>query len=214
VRLKLIIPVAIMKKIATFCPPMLFLFFYSIPVNAQKLELIPFAGYETSAKIKSYDGVFRINGGMDFGAALDFGSHAYKIELSYSRMASNLTYTVNGTSNRVCDLAVSYISIGGVADIYRGDLIVPYAKIALGGTYYHPLNNNITSETVMHFDITGGAKFHVSDHIGFRVQASFLFPVFSEGMYFEEAVPSLGQGMNTKVTGIQGNFTGGLAVRF
>ncbi|MGD0581973.1 MAG: hypothetical protein ABR974_03385 [Bacteroidales bacterium] len=151
---------------------------------------------------------------MDFGAALDIGSHSYKIELSYSRMASDLNYTYNNATTAICNLATTYASIGGIAAIYRGDVVVPYAKIALGGTFYNPLNKDITSEYVMHFDISGGVKFKISDHFGFRVQASLLLPIFSQGMYFQETTTPPGEGMKTKISGVQGNFTGGLIIRF
>jgi hypothetical protein len=129
-------------------------------------------------------------------------------------MSSNLTYTANNSTTPICDLAVTYASIGGVADIYRGDVIVPYAKIALGGTFYNPIKSNVANEFVMHFDISGGAKFRITDHLGFRVQASLLLPIFFQGMLFQEAVPPPGEGMKTKVSGVQGNFTGGLILRF
>ena len=66
----------------------------------------------------------------------------------------------------------------------------------------------------MHFDISGGVKFRITDHFGLRIQASLLLPIFFDGMLFQETTPPPGEGMSTKVSGVQGNFTGGLIIRF
>jgi hypothetical protein len=208
---------AVMKKITCSLALLMLLWaFFAAPVTAQKFELIPFAGYETGANIKSYAGQFHINGGADFGASLSYRfSEFYRIEVSYSRLSSDLSYTPDtSTSTPVGNLALTYFSVGGVAEINPRNTTVPFFKIALGGTFYSPSDTAITSANVMHFDISGGVKFNVSEHIGFRLQASLLLPIFFEGMYFEEAAPDPGQGMQTKISGVQGNFTGGLIVRF
>jgi len=78
-------------------------------LHAQKIEVIPFAGYQTSAKIPSVNGDFRVNDGMNYGVSLDLGSGdaGYKVFISYSRQGSmlELTDTVSITST-ICDLAV------------------------------------------------------------------------------------------------------------
>jgi hypothetical protein len=184
-------------------------------LKAQRFEVIPFAGYQTSARINAYEGYFRINDGINYGMAASFGSNqAYRIELSYGRMASSLTYTLNEVTEMKCDLATTYISIGGVVQINPENMVVPFGKIALGAVYYQPLDSDLEKENVMHFSFASGVKLNLNDHFGFRFQAALHLPVFYEGMLFEEAAPPPEEGMKTKVGGIQGDFTVGTAIRF
>ena len=183
---------------------------------AQKFEFIPFGGYQTSAKIMSYEGgKFRINDGLNFGASANyqFGG-GYKVEFTYSRQPSSLTYTVDGTTNEPVDMSVNYYSLAGLVELFQGDPVVPFISAGIGGTYYNPKDSDVDSENVMHFNIGSGAKFYFNDHFGVRLQARLLLPVFFEGIYFEEGAPDDGEGMQTKVAGVQGDFTAGVILRF
>jgi hypothetical protein len=191
------------------------LFCHLTMVSAQRFEIIPFSGYQTSARIEAYQGSLRITDALNYGAALDFKfSEGYKIEISYSRMASDLTYVLDNNMQPLCDLTVQYISIGGLFEINPRERIVPFVKFAIGRTYYHPIADTIATEHVMHFDISSGVKYFVSEHIGFRFQASLLLPVFIDGTYFEEATPPPGQGIKTEISGVQGDFTVGVIFKF
>ena len=184
-------------------------------LNAQKFEIIPFGGYQTSGRINAYQGYFRVNDGINYGAAFNFGANqGYKIEISYGRMASSLTYTYDNVTEMKCDLAVTYISIGGVVQINPENMVVPFGKIALGLVYYNPLNSDIEKENVMHFSFASGIKLNLNDHFGFRFQAALHLPVFYLGQMFEEAAPPPDEGMKTKIGGVQGDITAGAAFRF
>lgn len=201
----------------TFIAAIIFSLFCSENISAQKIEIIPFAGYQTSARIPSVKGDFRLNDGMNYGVSLDLGSGdaGYKVFISYSRQGSLLEFTDStGISRTVTDLAVHYISIGGQIEFFQGDMVVPFTKLGLGTTLYQPLESDITLERVMHFNIGGGAKIFLNDHFGFRFQTSLLLPVFFEGYYFEEGAPEPGEGMKTKLAGVQGDFTVGLIAKF
>jgi hypothetical protein len=183
-------------------------------LKAQKIEIIPYAGYHTSAKIKSYEGTFRVNDGMSYGVAINLGRNAYKIAISYARMSSSLTYTIDNSTDPVSDMAIHFISLAGLLEFLQGNAIVPYVKVGLGGTYYQPINSEAATENLMHFNISGGTKIYLNEHFGFSMQASLLLPVFFEGLYFEEALPEPGEGMQTKVAGVMGDFKAGVLFRF
>lgn len=187
----------------------------SSSIKAQKFEIIPFAGYQTSARINAYQGYFRVNDGINYGAAVNFGANdGYKIELSYSRMASSLTYTYDNVTEMKCDLGLTYISIGGVVQINPENMVVPFGKIALGGAYYKSLNTDLEKESVMHFSFAGGAKIYLNDHIGVRLQATLHLPVYYVGQMFEDVTLPPDQTMKTKVGGVQTDLTVGAALRF
>jgi hypothetical protein len=203
------------KTIFRFFAVLIVIITLSASVNAQKFEIIPYAGYQTSARINAYQGYFRVNDGINYGIDASFGANqGYRIELSYGRTGSSLTYTFDNVTEMKCDLAVSYFSIGGVVQINPENMIVPFGKISLGAVYYNPIDSDIAKENVMHFSFASGAKVNLNDHIGIRLQAALHLPVFYEGMMFEEAAPPPDQGMKTKVGGVQGDFTAGAAFRF
>lgn len=203
------------KILYSFSASLFLLFYHSIPLSAQRFEIIPFGGYQTSAKIEAYQGSLRITDALNYGAAFDLKfSEGYKMELSYSRMVSDLSYVFNNNSQLLCNLAVQYLSIGGLLEINPRERIVPFFKVAFGRTIYRPIADTIATEHVMHFDISSGVKYFVSENIGFRFQASLLLPIFIDGTYFEEAVPPPGQGIKTEISGVQGDFTAGVIFKF
>jgi hypothetical protein len=190
--------------------------FCTANILAQKIEIIPFAGYQTSAKIPSVKGDFHLDGGMNYGVSLDLGSPdaGYKFFLSYSRQGSFLELDTADIIRSVCDLAVHNISFGGLLELFQGDMIVPFAKLGFGTTIYQPLDSDIGNERVMHFNLAGGAKLFLNDHFGFRFQAGLFLPLFFEGYLFEEGAPPPGEGVKTKIAGVHGDFTAGLIGRF
>ena len=203
------------KKLHLFLATLIPLFCHLTMVSAQRFELIPFGGYQTGARIEAYKGSLRISDALNYGAAFNYKfSEGYKIELSYSRMVTDLNYVLDNNSQPLSNLAVQYLSIGGLLELNSRERIVPFVKVALGRTIYRPIADTIATEHVMHFDISSGVKIFISDHIGFRFQASLLLPVFIEGTYFEAALPPLGQGIKTEISGIQGDFTAGVIFRF
>jgi hypothetical protein len=206
-----------MKRKLTFSVTAVVFLWFFLPaiLMAQRFEIIPFAGYQTSARINAYEGYFRVNDGINYGVSANFGSNqGYRIELSYGRMGSSLTYTLDDITEKKCDLAVTYISLGGVVQINPENMIVPFGNISLGAVYYQPLNSDIARENVMHFSFASGVKLHLNDYFGIRFQAALHLPIFFEGMMFDEAAPPPDQGMKTKVGGVQGDFTAGAAFRF
>ncbi len=85
-----------------------------IQVKAQNIELTPFIGYETGAKIHTNLGDLRIADGMNYGGALNVGLGGGRFgEFSYNHMASDLSLDDVLTGNEyICDLAVDYYSFG------------------------------------------------------------------------------------------------------
>jgi hypothetical protein len=189
---------------------------FAAPLAAQRFELVPFAGYETGAKIEAITGgVFNISGGLSYGGSFSIGfKNSYRLELSYNRMQSDLTYTINNDPDPVCDLAVNQISIGFAYEYNPEDRFVPYGKFAIGSVIYEPTSTDTESEKIMHFTIAGGLKYNLSDHIGFRVQADLLLPLFFEGMYFTEGPGGEEPEVGTKISGVMGDFTAGIVFRF
>ena len=181
-----------------------------IQLSAQKIELTPFVGYETGAKINTSYGYLRIGDGMDYGGSLNVGLGGGRYaELSYSHMASDLS--LDGPVNEnICDLAVDYYSIGALQEIMPEAKATPYGLFTLGVVNYRPTSGDYVSENKMHVSIAGGVKIRVSDRIGVRLQARLLMPLFYAGTYFSIGTGGAGYGISGGIRGVQGDFTGGL----
>ena len=190
--------------------------FCASDIFAQRFEVIPFAGYQTGAKIPSVKGDFHLDGGLNYGLSLDLGSPdaGYKFFLSYSRQGSFLELDSADIIRTIGDLAVHNVSLGGMIELFQGDMVVPFTKLGFGSTIYQPLDSDIGNERVMHFILAGGAKLFLNEHFGFRFQAGLFLPLFFEGYLFEEGAPPPGEGVKTKIAGVHGDFTAGLIGRF
>lgn len=183
----------------------------AIQVNAQKIELTPFVGYETGAKIYFGSGDLRISDGLNYGGALNIGLGGGRFaELSYSHMASDLY--IDGSLGRedLCDLAVDYYSIGALQEMMPGAKATPYGLFSLGWVNYRPTSGDYISENKMHVSLAGGVKIKISERIGIRLQARLLMPLYFAGTYFTVGGGGAGYGIAGGIHGVQGDFTGGL----
>ncbi|GEM_PF-5933988 len=185
-------------------------------IFAQRFEVIPFAGYQTGAKIQSYEGEFHISGGLTYGLNFALGSSGgpFKVYVSYSRQGSFLEIDTADNIHPVCDLAVHNVSFGGIYDFLVTDMVNPFTKFGCGTTIYQPLESDKNNERVMHFNLAGGVKLYFNEHFGVRFQAGMYLPLFFEGYLFEEGAPPPGEGVKTKIAGVHGDFTAGLIGRF
>ncbi len=180
-----------------------------IQVNAQKVELTPFIGYETGAKIYTGYDYLRIGDGMVYGGSLNvnLGGGRYS-ELSYSHMASTLSY--DGYIDKICDLAVDYYSIGALQEVMPGAKATPYGMFTLGLVNYRPTSGGYESENKMHVSLAGGIKIRASERIGIRLQARLLMPIWYGGAYWTVGPGGGGFSVGGGIHGVQGDFTGAL----
>jgi hypothetical protein len=192
----------------------LFLLTLITNVNAQKIELSPFVGYETGGRLHTSLGYLYIGDGMDFGGSLNYTiTSGRQVELSYSHMKSNLDIDGGTNRRRLGDLAVDYYSIGGLQEIRPGEKVNPYAMLAMGLVNYRSVSGNYSNETLMHISLSGGVKISLSSRIGLRLQARFLMPIWFEGVYFAGNPDASDIGISTTPGAVQGDFTTALVFK-
>jgi hypothetical protein len=182
-------------------------------VGAQKVELSPFAGYETGAKISYNAGTLHIGDGMDWGGSLDVGIGGGRFgEFSYSHLGTYLEKESGISNERICDLAVDYYSLGVLQEIKVDAGATPYGLFTLGIVNYRPTSNDISSEIKMHISFAGGVKIKASERIGVRLQARLLVPLYYAGTYFSVGTGGAGYGISGGIQGVQGDFTAALVI--
>ena len=180
-------------------------------INAQKLELAPFIGYETGARAHTNLGELHVGDGIDFGGSLDIGLGRGRFaELSYSHMKSYLNIDETLNTRRLCDLAVDYYSIGVLQEVRPNAKVTPYGLFTLGLVNYRPTTGDISSENKMDISLAGGIKIRATDRIGIRLQARLLMPVYYAGTYFTIGSGGGGYGIAGGVVAVQGDFTAAL----
>ena len=182
-------------------------------INAQKVELSPFVGYETGANIYSSYGDLHIGDGMDWGGSLDVGMGGGRYgEFSYSHMASYLDLESGITNERLCDLAIDYYSLGILQEVRPDSKATPYGLFTLGIVNYRPTTGDISAENKMHISLAGGVKIKTSERIGIRLQARLLMPLYYAGTYFTAGTGGAGVSMGGGIKGVQGDFTAALVI--
>jgi hypothetical protein len=186
-----------------------------VVLNAQRVELSPFVGYETGANISTSFGNLHIGDGMDFGGVLNVGMGGGRYgEFSYSHLGSYLDVESGMTTTRKCDLAVDYYSLGFLQEIKTEEGVTPFGLLTLGIVNYRPTSGTeISSENKMHVSVAGGVKFKVSEKLGIRLQARLLMPLYYAGTYFYFGTSGSGASMSGGIHGVQGDFTAALVIK-
>jgi hypothetical protein len=180
-------------------------------VQAQRIELSPFIGYETGSTVYTSLGYLYIGDGMDYGGTLDFNLGRNRFaEISYSHMMTKLNVDEGYNELYLCDLGINYYSIGILQETKPLSKVSPYGLFTLGWVNYNPQTDDFSGENKMHVSLAGGIKIRATEKIGLRLQARLLMPIFYAGTYFSTG--SGGTDMTVSATSVafQGDFTAAL----
>jgi hypothetical protein len=180
-------------------------------LEAQKVELSPFIGYETGATLYTSLGYLYLGDGMDYGGSVDFNLGGNRFaELSYSHMMTKLNIDEGYNEEFLCDLGVNYYSIGLLQETKPLSKITPYGLFTLGWVNYNPQTEDISGENKMHFSFAGGIKIHATERIGLRLQARLLMPIMYAGAYFSGGTGGTNMSVSATSVAFQGDFTAAL----
>jgi hypothetical protein len=179
-------------------------------IQAQKIELSPFIGYETGAYVNYNAGRLHINPGMDFGGSLNIGMGGGRFtELSFSQMYTSMHLETLGLTSSLGDLIVDYYSVGILQEIRPDSKVTPYGLFTLGLVNYNP-SGNYSNANKMHISFAGGVRIHASERVGLRLQARLLLPIYYSGGYIFAGSGGAGYGVTGGFRGVQGDFTAAL----
>ena len=199
------------KNACLFISFVITFFLLATQLNAQKIELSPFIGYETGANIHTDLGELHVGDGMNFGGSLNVGMGGGRYgEFSYSHMASYLSLEGVLVHERV-DLAVDYYSFGVLQEMKPEAKATPYGLFTFGWVNYR-LSGDYSNENKMHISLAGGMKIRASEKIGLRLQARLLMPLYYAGTYFSAGSGGAGYGVSGGIIGVQGDFSAALVI--
>ncbi|MEI7982362.1 MAG: hypothetical protein WCI71_11970 [Bacteroidota bacterium] len=196
---------------------LLFLFLVSgqMFVQAQGLEITPFAGYVFPARWHAANGSFYFNGNAQYGGIISLGiSRVMDFNFTYNRIDTKATPEVVGSVYAFDEVALSqnYYMVGLTKNFRVNQTVSPFASFSLGGVYFAPKSSGYYSYWFFAMGIDAGAKIYFNKFIGLRLQAQLMMPVQGGGftLYYGG-----GSGSSVYLTGtlLDFGFTGGLIFR-
>lgn len=183
---------------------------------AQTFELTPFGGWRFGGGFSDLE----TGADLDLDEALSYGvilaipwndPPRSRVELIWSRQ--NTTVGDAGAGDPVLDLDVQYLHIGGMVPFKTpNDRLNTLISGGLGATYMRPGTDGAGSEVGFSLSAGVGLLYHVSDHIGIRLEARGWFTL-TEG----DAAIFCAGGCVIAFSGSgfgQGELTAGLQVAF
>jgi hypothetical protein len=211
-----------------FAAMALFLFTCNVARAQQRLEITPFAGYETSGSypvnvFTNTGGIavpidnLRVNGSTAYGVFLDYGVTEY-FQPEFMWNHNDTSYSAhNILTNSYFNAFHSNIDqfqFGGLFMFLSSEhRLRPYAATSVGFT--HDSNNNGNpNRTAFSWSIGGGVKYALGRHIGLRGDARYL-PTYGNSGPGTYCDPFFGCYTTTIHNYLnRGSFTGGIIFKF
>lgn len=203
----------------------------SRPANAQwrehRLEITPVVGYETPGSFPISDPLnngtgsfrdrFRADGGLSYGAFLDFSiSRHAQFEFGWNRNSTTFRERLapNPAYLRAFDSDIDQYQFGMLYMFTGSDhKIRPYVAAGLG--FEHEFNSGLTpNRTDFSYNLGGGVKCMFTRHLGLRADARYV-PAYKNSSTEIECDP-FGFCFPARVAHFlnRGNFTTGVLLRF
>ena len=184
-----------------------------------QVEIVPFAGYMFGGSINYNQGRLNLDNSLNYGGSLIVPvDHLVCVELNYTRMSSNLSFTANPSfypqyQDENALTASNYMQVGVIKEIdIHNERITPFGSFSAGGTWY----SSDSFTTAGFFSITAGlgVKVMFTDRIGIMLRGRLMLPMMFRGVgaYFGFGTGGSSGGLtvSTYSSFVQGDFNGGL----
>lgn len=192
-----------------------------------QIEITPFGGWHWTGKVPAYRQNIKVsdegNYGIRVGATVRPQVVA-EFEWSHtSNAAMGREYLINGNLGDfvTVPLRMNYYMLGIQYESTFDDVLIPYGLVNFGlmNIAADSFNNyGSVSEIFFTAGVGGGFKYFFSEHVGIRLQARLLFPMQFGGVGFGCGIGTggggCGAGVSTYTSIIQGDFTGGIVLKF
>lgn len=142
------------------------------PIAWSETELIPLTGYRLSGEFADIATGARIDvdDAKSYGAIINVDERpgaAY--EFLYSHQSSQLRSGIYAPTNVLFDIDIDYIHVGGILLKPVNQYTQGFFGATIGITHFSPNLSGYASESVVSFSLTGGYKYTLSQHLGFRL---------------------------------------------
>jgi len=214
-----------MRKITIFFAAFLAVFSMSAFNQTAKaqgvVELSGWSGYMLAGRVNFYEGRFVMNDNATYGGAMSFevGRNNFA-EISYSNTSTTANFYPyrTGYSPWVGDIGINYIQIGSVQKFDLGGPVEPFTGVSIGTAILNVKQTNVSDIWRFSMVLKGGVDIFLTENIGIKLQARMLVPMYFAGLGFFVGIgsggSSSGLSLNAGALALQGDFTGGLVMRF
>ena len=164
----------------------------STPAFAQRIEITPFLGWQTSGSYPVLDtsgtvvnSTLRADAAKTYGVAFDYGL-TQNVQLEFLWADSPTTYSVQSTPDGPFDTAfathINHYQFGGVFLFRDADVrLRPFMAASLGWT--HDSNDGAAADrSAFSAGVGGGVEYGVTRHVGFRGDARWMPTYGSSGL--------------------------------
>jgi hypothetical protein len=203
-----------MNKLFTLFAIILFLPFF---VNAQRVEITPFAGYVFGGNMYSDGGDVHFNGNAWYGGMISIAvSRVVDVDLLYNRQDTkaqvNSNYNYSYIQSGEIPLSINYMHIGFTKNFRVNPTVSPFLGFNMGACLFYP-KETYTEAWFFSMGLNGGAKVYFSNRFGIRLQAQLMLPIQGAGFVMFAGSGGSGGGVSVYSTFVQFGFTGGLIFR-
>lgn len=184
------------------------------PLLAQPaITLEAFGGWLWTSKA-GYNGSIRVDDKGNYGARLGVSPRSdLVVEFEWNHTETNFYWFTPTIGDESTSGAMNYYMLGINRQMGEGPAI-PYGLFNIG-----LMNLKGTSTISFKADyftagLGGGLKYYLSDNVGIRLQARLLLPMQFAGIGIGCGFGGCGGGISTYTNTIQGDFTGGVILKF
>ncbi len=191
------------------------------PILLKAQEVVPLAGYLLGGSAQFYEGKIDFDNGPTFGVSLFYTKDLTTpgLELTYSNTKSQghfKPYPGFNYDEKYFDVNINYLHIGVIKGAQVNQYLYPFMSLSAGGTWFTAQEYS----TIWRFSaaLGGGAKVYFAKRLGIFMRARLLIPMQFAGASGWCGIGTGGAGCglsaNAYSTIVQGDFTGGLIIRF
>jgi hypothetical protein len=181
----------------------------------QKVEISAFGGYVFANTMHGSNGTsVYIHDFAQYGGQLSVAiSRVVDLDIIYNRSDTKVDVT-GGYSYNDLDVptSINYMQLGGTKNFRVNPTISPFVGLNIGACLMAP-KEIYPDYWFFSVGMNAGAKFYLSDRLGFRLQAQGYIPIQGAGFTMYAGTGGAGSGVSVYSTIFQFGFTGGLVFR-
>ncbi len=180
------------------------------------IELTAYTGWMLGGKVNTYNGSVKIHDGQNWGITLNkYITTGTQVEVMYNRLVSNVEIREYASDPEIAfKMSTQYFHVGALRELMSENTVRPFGVGTLGATVFHAQDANYNDRWRFSFGLGGGVKIFPTEHIGIRLQARLLVPVYFNGLWFGVGTGGGSAGVSASSTIVQGDFTGGIIFAF
>ncbi|MFQ5584601.1 MAG: hypothetical protein ACE5GL_09225 [Calditrichia bacterium] len=189
---------------------------FSLAQTGNKIEFVPFYGWQFGGNFSSEEGKINIKDTENFGLIFNFvvpGRNGMRAEMFYSHQNTRMEVSPDPAKNTftITDMSVEYYQAGATYEEMHARF-GPFVSFTVGATRFHPKEPGISDAWRLSAGIGLGAKLFITKNFGLRIQSRLLAPIqFNEGSLFcEDGVCLITLKGGTAI--IQGDVIAGLII--